>query len=80
MWSVGIMIYRRMVLGIETYTDHNVVIKSRLWHSVKKMKIDCYNSAWPSRRTQNSPTRYYMKVKPRAERKYTVLLLATQRT
>jgi hypothetical protein len=34
----------------------------------------------PSRRTQNSPTRYYMKMKPRAERKYTTLLLAIQTT
>jgi hypothetical protein len=34
------------------------------YHCIKKMKIDCYNSAWLARRTPNPPTRYYMKVRP----------------
>jgi hypothetical protein len=29
---------------------------------IKEMKLVCYNSAWPVRRTLNSPTRYYKKV------------------
>jgi hypothetical protein len=43
-------------------------IRSRTaYHCIKKMKIDCYNSAWPARCTPNSPTRYYMKVRPRVD-------------